>query len=174
MKNVFLKKMAITVFAALLMNAAATAQTTGDMAAGGNLLIGTGNNYSNLGIGAKFYYNVTDPIRLLGEFDAFFKSNNTSAWDLSAYGHYLFPIAAQVRLYPSVGLGLVGTTVTYSTQGSNGTSIRSSDSFNDFALSLGGGIDYDLTSNLILTGELRFKINDGSRLFLVAGLAYKF
>ncbi|MDR2424160.1 MAG: porin family protein [Prevotellaceae bacterium] len=174
MKNVFLKKMAITVIAAVLMNAAAFAQQKGDMAAGGNLLIGTGNNYTNLGIGAKFYYNVTNPVRLLGEFDAFFKSSNTSMWDLSVYGHYLFPIAEQIRLYPSVGLGLLGSTVTYlAPMGSNATGTYS-DSFSDFALSLGGGVDYDLTANLILTGELRFKINDGSRLYIVAGLAYKF
>ena len=149
------------------MNVAAIAQTKGDMAVGGNLLFGTGNNYSSLGIGAKFFYNISDPIRLAGEFDFFPKKDRRSMWDFSAYGHYLFPVADKITLYPAVGFGLIGTS---GPSQENNTGFRSS---SDFVLSLGGGIDYELSPKLILSGELRFKTKDGSRTNFVAGLAYK-
>ena len=168
MKSILIRRIAIAFIAMATMNATAIAQKKGDMAAGGNLLIGTGNSYTNLGIGAKFFYNITDPIRLAGEFDFFPMQNHTSMWDLSTYGHYLFPVADKVILFPSVGLGLIGATY------SSAIPSLHSNSSGDFALSLGGGIDYELTYNLVLNGELRFKIEDGSRLNLVVGLAYKF
>jgi outer membrane protein X len=168
MKSILLRRIAIAFMATATMNAAAVAQKKGEMAVGGNLLIGTGDSYTNLGIGAKFLYNVTDPIRLAGEFDFFPTQNHTSIWDLSAYGHYLFPVADKIILFPSVGLGLIGIGYSSSVPG-----VRPNSS-GDFALSLGGGIDYELSYNLVLNGELRFKIENGSRLNLVAGLVYKF
>jgi len=64
MKKVF--KMAMVAIAAVAMSVAVQAQVTGDMAAGGHLAIGVGDNITNVGIGGKFQYNVTDPIRLEG------------------------------------------------------------------------------------------------------------
>jgi outer membrane protein X len=127
------------------------------------LIIGTGDSWTNVGIGAKFFYNVTDPIRLAGEFDLFFPKYETTCWDISAYGHYLFPVADQVVVYPSVGLGIFGA------------KLKGFDGNSDFVFSLGGGADYALTPTLSLTGELRIKICDGhTRLNFVAGVAYKF
>ena len=165
MKKTF-TKMAIIVIAAITMSVAAYSQSQGDKAVGGNLVIGSGDSYTNVGIGAKFFYNVTDPIRLAGEFDYFLKKDYLSMWDLSVYGHYLFPVADQVAVYPSVGLGIVGAKVSFGGY---------SDSNSEFAFSLGGGADYELSSNLTLNGELRIKLIDGgNRLNIAIGLAYKF
>ena len=166
MKSAF-KKMAILAIAVITMNMAANAQTQGDKAVGGNLVIGAGDSYTNIGIGAKFFYNVTDPIRLAGEFDYFLKKDYMSWWDFSVYGHYLFPVADEVLIYPSVGLGMIGVKTDLGPFGSH--------SGNDVAFSLGGGVDYELSSNLVLNGELRIKLFDGgNRLNLAIGLAYKF
>ena len=165
-------KRAAIIAIAVTISVASHAQTKGDMATGGNLVIGTGNSYTNIGIGAKFLYNVTDPIRLGGEFDFFPKKDYTSWWDFSVYGHYLFSVADRVNVFPSVGLGLVGARVSFPDLfGYGGGSYSSS----WFALSLGGGADIALSDNLFLTGELRLKIFENStRINLTFGVAYKF
>lgn len=162
-----LKKIAIVVIAAITMSVTAVAQQRGDKAVGGNLV----NENVSVGMGAKFFYNVTDPIRVAGEFDYFVKKIYDSYWDASAYFHYLFPLASQVNLYPSVGVGVVG---------SNWSNSYYSFSDINFVLSLGGGIDYELSSNLLLNGEVRVKMYKGYSNFLdnslnfAIGLAYKF
>jgi len=160
-------KMAIFAIA-VAMSIPAVAQQQGDKAVGGNLLIGTGNSLTNVGIGVKFLYNVTDPIRLAGEYDFFPKKDYVTWWDFSVYGHYLFSVADQVVVYPSVGLGVVGSKVDLGVVSGSG---------NDFAFSLGGGVDYALPSNpnLVLNGELRLKLFNGSnRINFAFGVAYKF
>jgi len=177
MENVFFKRVAIVAIAVLTMSLSVGAQPKkSDMDAGVNLLYGTTSGWSNIGFGAKFRYNVTDPIRLAAEFDYFLKKDYLSMWDFSVYGHYLFPIADKVVVYPEVGLGVVGSTVSlpsfdilgYGSVGGNSAS-RS-----DFAVSLGGGIDYQLTSNLVLNGNLRYKTISGSWFNIAIGIAYKF
>ena len=168
MKNVVLRRAAIAILAVVTMSVSVVAQQKGDKAVGGNLVIGMGDSYTNVGIGAKFFYNVTDPIRLAGEFDYFLKKDNVSWWDFSAYGHYLFPVADQVVIYPSLGLGFVGYKIS---SGFGGGSY----SDNRFAVSLGGGADYELTPTLTLNGELRIKLIENSNRFnLAVGIIYKF
>ena len=166
MKRVF--KMAIVIIAAATMSMPAMAQQQGDKAIGGNLVIGTGDSYTNVGIGVKFLYNVTDPIRLAGEYDFFPKKDMVTWWDFSVYGHYLFPVADKLVVYPSVGLGMVGSKVEILGHSASGS---------DFGFSLGGGVDYALPSNpnLVLNGELRIKLFDGgNRINFAFGVAYKF
>ena len=167
----FFKKAAMIAIA-VTMSVATHAQAKGDMAAGGNLIIGMGDSYTHVGLGAKFLYNITDPIRLAGEFDFFMKKNYTSWLDFSVYGHYLFSVADALVVYPSVGLGIVNIRASMpSFMGYGGDTY--SDSY--FAFSLGGGADYALTPNIVLNGELRFKIFENTnRVNLVFGVAYKF
>ena len=163
----FTRKVAIVAIAVVSINVAANAQAQGDKAVGGNLVIGTGNSYTNVGIGAKFFYNVTDPIRLAGEFDYFLKKDNVSWWDFSVYGHYLFSVADGVNVFPAVGLGMMGWKADLGPFGNYSDS--------KFVFSLGGGADYALTDQLILTGELRLKLYDGNnRVNFAVGIAHKF
>ena len=163
----FAKKVAMTAIA-LCFFISASAQK-GEMAIGGNLLYGGGNHYDHFGIGVKFFGNITDHIRLAGESDLFPKQDYLTCWEHSAYGHYLFPVSQKVALYPSVGLGVMGWHAKIPGFGKT-SNIK-------FALSLGGGVDFDLTSRLLLSGEFRWKIipghDSGNRINLAIGLAYK-
>jgi len=168
MKNIF-KKVAIAAIA-LTVSVAAHAQSKGDMAVGGNLVLGTGNSYSNIGIGAKFQYNVTDPIRLEGSFTYFLKKDYVTQWDFSVNGHYLFPVTDLITVYPLAGLGLYGTK--WSIDWGLG---NTSHSTSDICVNLGGGADYKLSDKLVLNAELKYKIvNNWSRLMLSAGVAFRF
>jgi outer membrane protein X len=156
------------------MSATTLAQSQGDMAAGGNLAFGSGDNFSNIGIGAKFQYNITDPIRLEGSFTYFLEKDYLSMWDFSVNAHYLFQVG-EVRLYPLAGLGIIGSKYNLPSINFGGISLgggSASDSF--FGINIGGGIDYDLTEALILNAELKYKICDLDRLMLSVGLAYRF
>jgi outer membrane protein X len=176
MKTVFLKRVAILVIAVVTISVSAVAQPKkGDMDAGVNLLFGSSSGWSNAGLGAKFRYNVIDPIRLVGEFDYFLKKDYVSFWDFSVYGQYLFPVAEKIVVYPEVGLGVLGSTVSIPTVTVPGYgSYGGSTSGSDFAFTLGGGADYELTPTLTLNGELRIKLVTGSMFNIVVGLAYKF
>ena len=160
-----MKKLFFTTMIAMITMSVSAAGQKGDMAIGGNLLFGAGQNYSNVGLGAKFSYNVTDPIRLLGEFDYFFEHNFTTMLDFSVYGHYLFPVADRLLLFPAVGVGMM----VYKT-----TIFNTTFSDNRAVFSLGGGAEFLLTDKFSLLGEFRLKLRDGSnRSNFVLGIAYK-
>jgi len=181
MKNK-IKKMAIIAIAAVTMGMTANAQEQGDMAVGVNMVgwltpsykhvvFGRVPSYTNIGIGAKFSYNATYLLRFAGEFDYFLEKDYNKFWDLSVYSHYLFPVATKAVIYPSVGVGM------FSIKYSNPNYVGSTTSDSRVVFSLGGGSDYELSSNLILNGEVRYKIftNVVKNYFNFAiGLAYKF
>ena len=163
----------------------------GDISIGTNLKYGIGGGYRQIGISAKFFYNITVPIRLEGSFTYFFPKNvkekmlgmsiesKLNMWDASVNGHYLFPVAKRIALYPSIGIGMVG----YKMDGKADAGIfgSKSESWSEswFTYSLGGGIDFSLSSNLVLNGELRYKqfgkdLFGGYRTNFSVGLAYRF
>jgi outer membrane protein X len=175
MKRVFFKRVAIAAIAVLTMCVAAGAQEKGDMAAGGSLVLGSGDSFTNIGVGAEFRYNVTNPLRLEGSFTYFLKKDYLTMWDLSVNGHWLFPVADRITVYPLAGLGILNYGYDYSVDLGGWGSYDGSGSTSDFAFNLGGGIDLKLTDKLILNAELKYKISDvWDRLLLSAGVAYKF
>jgi outer membrane protein X len=169
--------MAIAAVAAVSMSMAASAQEKGDMAVGGNLAQGFGDGYSNLGIGAKFQYNVIKPVRLEGSFTYFFKNDLLNMWDMSVNGHYLFPVANKLTVYPLAGVSILNSRVDipgfdFGELGSYGGGSASN---SEFGVNFGGGIDFKLTDRLILNAETKYKIGDTwDRLILSAGIAYRF
>lgn len=185
MKNVPFKKIMMFIIMTVAVSTVTIAQEKGDKAIGANLVIGSGKSFTNFGLGAKFLLNVTDPVRLAAEFDYFLKKDGITMWDASVYGHYLIPLTEKFTLYPSAGLGLINT------KASNGQAINDSlgewgdilgiavsedgsTSSSNFAFSLGAGLEYELTEKLLLSGEYRYKIKDGSRSNFALGVAYKF
>jgi outer membrane protein X len=173
MKCIF-RKVAIVAITVLTMNVVADAQEKGDMAAGGNIVLGSGDSFTNFGIGGKFQYNVTNPFRLEGSFTYFLKKDYITMWDLSVNGHWLFPVADKITVYPLAGLGILNHGYDLNL-GLEEYGFEDSDSTSDIAFNLGGGIDYQLTDKLILNAELKYKISDHLDRFLIsAGLAYKF
>jgi outer membrane protein X len=171
-----LKRMAICLIATTTMSVmAAEAQEQGDMAAGVNLYAGFGNSYTNFGIGAKFQYNVTSPIRLEGAFNYFPKKDLISMWDLSLNGHYLFPLTDKFTFYPLVGIGVTGSKVQNISYGFDDYIGKKYYSSSNVAFNLGVGVDYMLTDNIFANFEIKYKISDGwDRTLFSLGIAYKF
>lgn len=172
--KIVLKKAAVLIIAVLAMNVVANAQEKGDMAIGGNLVLGSGDSFTNYGIGAKFQYNVTNPIRLEGSFTYFLKKDYVTMWDLSVNGHWLLPVADKITVYPLAGVGILNYGYDLDL-GMEEYGVDDSGSKSDIAFNLGGGIDYKLTDKLLLNAELKYKISDRwNRLLVSAGVAYKF
>jgi outer membrane protein X len=171
-----LKRAALLVVVAIALVVNVSAQEKGDMAAGASVFLGSGDSFSNYGLGAKFRYNVTSPIRLEGSFAYFLEKDKVSMWDLSVNVHYLFPIADKLTVYPLAGLGILGvsTNVPKIDLGEFG-SYGGSSSDSEFGFNLGGGLDYQFTDKIGGNVELRYKIGDEwNRLLISAGVTYKF
>ena len=161
------------------------AQTKGDKAVGINLGIApcleSGSNVTNFGIGAKFQYNVTNPVRLEADLDYWFKDKATDVFDISANIQYIFHIGSKVNVYPFVGLGyahigfswsLDDDDLLYYTRSSN---LEVSTSLNRFLFNLGVGAEYKVASNVYAQFELRYQyLKDFNRLPINVGITYRF
>ena len=188
MKNI-LKKAAIVAFAASVSFVPVNAQEKGDFAVGGNVMLGYGNDIFEGGLGAKFLYNVSDPLRLAGEFDILWgigvktegglgTLTTTTTWkEFSVYGHYLFQISTQkgnIAVYPLVGIGFVDLKTQVKLKVLNVTE-KASATESKFMFTLGGGIERAINEKFSSNVELRIKIVDeGIRLQMAYGITYKF
>ncbi|MDR1810761.1 MAG: porin family protein [Prevotella sp.] len=178
MKNLIRKAALFAVAAVVSVSASAQA---GQMAAGANLAVGMGDEVTNFGIGAKFQYGITDNIRGEGAFTYFLEKDYVSMWDFSVNGHYLFPVAEGITVYPLAGLGMTGITVDVSDAlGGWGELVEAaggstSESKSYFGVNVGGGAEYQLTETLSAGAELKYNIRgDWNRLILQFGVTYKF
>jgi outer membrane protein X len=158
----------------------ARAQEKGDMAVGASLTVGTGNDFSNFGLGAKFQYNVINPLRLEGAFTCFLPKDRdlgtgmegrTGMWDLSVNAHWLFPVASKITVYPLAGLSLLGTS---SSLKIGALGIDRDDSSSELGCNLGGGVDLKLTDRFIFNVELKYRAGTWNRFLASAGVAYRF
>lgn len=155
----------------------------GEKAVGVNL--GYGTEISNLGIGAKFQYGITDAIRAEASFDYFLKKDFVSMWDINVNAHYLFPIAEKLKVYPLVGL----TYTNWKMDGSDfnfdfedeelneyGDGISGdSSSTGKFGVNLGAGVEYAITDRLNVSFEVKYQlISDFNQAVFGIGVAYKF
>ncbi len=142
------------------------AQEKGEMAAGLNLSYGSKTGYTNIGIGAKFQYNITDNLRIEPSATYFLKKDYVSMWDANANVHYLFGLSDSFRLYPLAGVALVGVKVGVG-------EYSASDS--KFGFNVGAGAEYLLSETLALNLEIKYQIvTDLDRPVFSLGLAYKF
>ena len=168
MKKLFL----VAAFA--MVSAFASAQ----FAVGVHTLYGT--DVANLGIGVRARYDINDQFRADGNFNYYFKKNNLEFWDLNANLHYLFNITDKFTAYPLGGLGYVNTKVTYTSyEGIDkyGKPITAEVSTSDgrLGVNLGGGVDFALTDDLYLNGEVKYQIVSGyNQAVMSAGIVYKF
>lgn len=165
----------------------------GEKAVGVNL--GYGTEISNLGIGAKFQYGITDAIRTEASFNYFLKKDGASMWDVNVNAHYLFPIAEKIKVYPLVGLTYANCKVDMGwynegmtpeeikdlidagiiEDASEVTGETSSGSEGRFGVNLGAGIQYDLSAKLALNFEIKYQlIKDFNQAVFGVGIAYKF
>lgn len=167
-----------------LVGACASAQQKGDMAVGLNLgvapILQKGANTTNFGIGAKFQYNVTNPIRLEADVDYWFKSKVWDIFDFSVNAHYLFDCGEKFAFYPIIGIGYGHISI----GGSNSSDYNGNydDDDNDkggsasrFLFNVGIGAQYNLTSKIAVGAEVKYQyMKDFNRLPITIGVTYKF
>lgn len=155
----------------------------GEKAVGVNL--GYGTEISNLGIGAKFQYGITDAIRAEASFDYFLKKDFVSMWDVNVNVHYLFPLSDKFKVYPLVGLTytnwkLDGFDISYGfddeelSDYDDEYSVESSNT-GKFGVNLGAGAEYSITPKLAINFEVKYQlISDFNQAVFGVGVAYKF
>ena len=181
---------------AALIGLCASAQEKGDMAAGLNLGVApcleSGASVTNFGIGAKFQYNVTNPIRLEAAFDYGFKNKGVDVMTIGVNAHYIFKVANKFNIYPLVGVGYAHCKATASgipdldendwggisnwkTDIDDYGTKEESGSANKFFFNVGVGGQYDLNDKLAVNLEIKYQyIKNFNRLPMSLGVAYKF
>jgi outer membrane protein X len=173
--NVIIKKVAICVIAVLMISVTAKAQEKGDLAVGVNVALGSGNSYTNFGLGAKLQYNVIDPVRVEAAFTYFLPKDMLNMWDLGFNGHYLIQLNEKITLYPLAGVAVLGSKIDLgplaALMDDDDTSLSSS----DFGVNFGGGIDLKLSEQLFFNVQLKYTIaGDWGRVIPSVGVTYKF
>jgi hypothetical protein len=98
-----MKKLFILLGTLFLLSVGAYAQK-GKQAIGFGL--GYGTEIESIGLGIKYQYNITNPIRIEPSLNYFFENDNVSMLDVNVNFHYLCPVASNVKLYPLFGLTL--------------------------------------------------------------------
>lgn len=140
------KLFAFLIASILLCNISASAQTKGDFSVGGGLSLGT--LLPTLGIGAVAQYNISDPVRLSANLDYFIKNKGVNTFDISVDCHYLFPLSDKFVVYPLAG---VGVSVLFGDEGSRVP----------FIANIGAGVQYNFSSRLHLTFEVKGRLGSG-------------
>ncbi|MDR2424246.1 MAG: porin family protein [Prevotellaceae bacterium] len=185
MKKVFLlKRAAIAVIVAMSINLSASAQEKGDMAVVGSLALGTGDELTNYGIGAKFQYTVMTPLRMEGSFTYFLPKkwgiaglveSKLSMWDLSVNANWLFSVTDKLRVYPLAGVGIFGTKTSAEVNAGELGSFGDSVSSSEFGFNLGAGLDFNLTDRLFINVDAKYRLGSTwSRFLASAGIGYRF
>ena len=175
------------------------AQEKGDKSVGVNLgvapCIESGASLTNFGIGAKFRYHVTSPIRIEADLDYWLKAKECDELDFSVNAHYLFKVTDKINIYPLVGLGFAHISGFTSNDdsfddfddsdyGRSSTNPweeiydymkgSSSSSLNRMLINVGVGADYSLTDKVSVGAEIKFQyIKDFNRLPFKVGVIYK-
>ena len=186
----------------LLVGVCASAQQKGDMAVGLNVGVApcleSGASLTNFGLGAKFQYNVTNPIRLEANVDYWVKSKGVDVFDITANVHYLFKIGQKLNIYPLAGIGYAHIGGVFSagdwddlkdTMQGVGDYLGDNSLYDDFEASLnevsggankflfnvGVGVEYPLTAKFSIGAEVKYQyMRYFSRMPITVGVTYKF
>lgn len=169
------------------------AQEKGDMSVGLSLgaapIVESGVSLTNIGVGAKFRYHVTSPIRLEADLDYWLKSKEMDVLDLSVNAHYLFNVTDKINVYPVAGIGYarisggVGFDDDFGVLDFGRSSSSpwedmdssSSNALNRMLINVGVGADYALTDKISVGAEIKYQfIKDFNRLPINIGVTYKF
>ena len=182
-----MKKFFVAAIVALAGFTTASAQEKGDMAVGINVGVapcveGEGAP-SNFGIGAKFQYNVSNPIRLEGAFNYWLKSKEVDILDVAVNAHYIFNLSSKVNLYPLVGVGYArvadtvwGVDFSELYNGNYDKAIvTESSSVSRVLVNVGVGVEYAVSEKVSIGAEVKYQyIKDFNRVPINVGVTYKF
>ena len=172
-----MKKVLLAVVCAVLTVASSFAQQ-GQKAVGINLgaapCLEDGASLTNFQLGAKFQYNVSDPVRLEAALNYGCEDNYICCLDFAVNAHYLVNLGESFAIYPLAGIGLARVKASVPVDTEYGTMDLSA-SKTRFMFNLGIGGEYNITDNFAANLELKYQyINDFSRLPITIGVAYKF
>lgn len=150
----------------LILSLASYAQEKGDFAAGIDIgvapTIEKNVSLSNFGIGAKFQYNVTDPIRLEFDINYWFRDKQTDILDLDINAQYLFHVANRLSAYPLAGIGYARVGLPTTPE-------------NRFLFNVGAGAEYFVSQNVSTGLEFKFQfMKHYSRIPINIGVTYHF
>lgn len=154
--------------------------TVGAFAQQGNQSFGVHLNYGTdskmFGAGVVYQYGLTDQLRLEGVFDYDFPKNKVSDFALGANVHYLFPVAADVNIYPLAGLGYYNVHWGGVEESFMGKTIKVDDGNKGYLyFNAGAGAEFNLTGNLTLPIELKYQhVNGNGQLVPSVGLKFNF
>lgn len=152
----------MTLIAIALLCASGAMAQKGVKAIGGQFSYLTDSELA--GVGFKFQYGITNPIRLEGSVDNYFKNDGLSMWDLNANLHYRIPLTRAFALYPLVGVTLTNWNVEYT-----------DDDTTKAGVNIGCGAEISLSREWALNFETKYQIIDNyNQIVLGAGLMYRF
>lgn len=101
--------------------------------------------------GIEGRYFLTDNIRLAPGVSVLFPKNSTWGMDVDVNVHYVFPMQGGLAFYPFVGGVMMNNR--WSDHGE-------SDSWTDFGLNIGAGVQYDITNEGYLNFEFKYSIKE--------------
>lgn len=163
------------------------AQSRGDMGVGLNIgaapaFVKHGGSVTNFGIGAKFQYNVTNPIRLEADVDYWFKARGQDVFDISANVQYIFKLGEKLNFYPLVGIGygrISGGAEFAADYDHSGDHLLVQKalkySSNSFLFNIGVGAEYKLSEKLSAGIEIKYQyLKNLNRIPITLGATYHF
>ncbi len=142
------------------------------MAVGVNVNYGMESGFKQFGFGAKFQYEFIENFRGEVSGDYFLKKDGITIWDANLNFHYLIPLSDNLKVYPLLGLSVIGskvnvdimdedkgeeqfgTTAEYNQykEGADGASSSST----NFGFNAGAGIEYYLSESFKLNFEAKY------------------
>ena len=137
----------------------------------------------SIGLGLKYQYNITNPIRLEPSLNYFIENDNVSMLDVNMNLHYLCPVGRSVKLYPLFGFTFsnwmfdLGDGFDIDVDGDHIHIDKDDDHHNEcrVGVNIGGGADFVLTNNWIMNFELRYQlVSDFDQAVFNLGFAYRF
>lgn len=113
-----------------------------------------GTAYNQVGLGAKFQFNIVDKVRIEPSFDYMFRNDNYAMWDINLVGQYVVSVVDKFNAYPLLGVSY--SQWSYETfNGKYGDPFKIS---NKFAPVFGAGCEYYLTDNLAMFVEGKYQV----------------
>ena len=139
---------------------------SGTYAQKGRQAIGFGLSYGteieSAGLGIKYQYNITNPLRIEPSFNYFFENDNVSMLDVNVNFHYLFPVAQSVKLYPLFGLTMSNWMFDMHDLDVDWDGDHDGGNHNEFRIgaNLGAGAEFALGRNWAMNVEFRYQLVD--------------
>lgn len=171
-----MKKLFILLGTLFLLSVGAYAQK-GKQAIGFGL--GYGTEIESIGLGIKYQYNITNPMRIEPSLNYFFENDNVSMLDVNVNFHYLCLVASNVKLYPLFGLTLSNWMFDMYDVDWDGDHVHVDGDGNHnecrFGVNLGVGAEFALSRNWAMNLEFKYQlVSDFDQGVINIGAAYRF